>query len=86
MQSIKRTAKTLGLGALCLGAMAAFPLAAGAAEAPSVSVVEAIRIAIDANIVGYPLVTFDMARKQQSTGVPGSPSATTPSQRAQRGG
>ncbi len=28
--------------------------------------VEAISIAVDAYIYGYPLVTFDMARKQQT--------------------
>jgi hypothetical protein len=57
MRSIKRAA-----AALCLGAMTAFPLAAGAAEAPSLGAVEAVRIAVDAYIYGYPLVTFDMAR------------------------
>lgn len=61
MQSIKRAA-----AALCLGAMTAFPLAAGAAEAPSVGAVEAIRIATEAYIYGYPLVTFDMVRRQQT--------------------
>ncbi len=64
MRSIKRAAT-----ALCLGAMAAFPAAAGAEEAPSPGVVEAIRIATEAYIYGYPLVTFDMARRQQ-TNVP----------------
>ena len=47
--------------------MAAFPLAATAAdEAPSVGAVEAIRIATEAYVYGYPLVTFDMARRQQT--------------------
>ena len=46
--------------------MAAFPLVATADEAPSVGAVEAIRIATEAYIYGYPLVTFDMARKQQT--------------------
>jgi hypothetical protein len=51
---------------LCLGAMAAFPLAAGADEAPSLGVMEAISIATEAYIYGYPLVTFDTVRKQQT--------------------
>jgi hypothetical protein len=50
MRSIKRAAKTLCLGALCLGAVAAFPLAAGAEEAQSLGVVEAVSIAVDAYI------------------------------------
>ena len=61
MRSIKRA-----VTALCLAAMAAFSLAAGADEAPSPGVVEAVSIAVDAYIYGYPLVTFDMARKQQT--------------------
>jgi hypothetical protein len=51
---------------LCLGAMAAFPLAAGADEPPSLGVMEAISIATEAYIYGYPLVTFDTVRKQQT--------------------
>jgi hypothetical protein len=39
---------------------------ANAREAPSPGVIEAVRIATDAYIYGYPLVTFDMARKQQT--------------------
>jgi len=62
MKSMKRAA-----AALCLGAMAAFPLAAPAAdEAPAVGAVEAIRIATEAYVYGYPLVTFDMVRRQQT--------------------
>jgi hypothetical protein len=61
MKSIKRAA-----AALCLAAMAAFSLAAGADEAPSPGVVEAVSIATEAYIYGYPLVTFDMVRKQQT--------------------
>ena len=61
MRSITRAATTL-----CLAAMAAWPLAAGADEAPSPGVMEAISIAVDAYIYGYPLVTFDMVRKQQT--------------------
>ena len=52
--------------ALCLGAMATLALAAFADEAPSVGAVEAIRIATEAYIYGYPLVTFDMVRRQQT--------------------
>jgi hypothetical protein len=52
--------------ALCLAATAAFPFAAAADEVPSVGAVEAIRIAVDAYVYGYPLVTFDMARRQQT--------------------
>lgn len=52
--------------ALCLGVIALLPLAAGAEEAPSLGVVEAASIAVDAYIYGYPLVTFDMVRRQQT--------------------
>src|SRR5262245_16794915 len=61
MQSIKHAATVL-----CLVAMVACPLAAGAEEAPVPGVVETISIATEAYIYGYPLVTFDMARKQQT--------------------
>ena len=61
MKAIKRTA-----AALCLAAMAAFPFQAGAAETASPGVVEAVSIATEAYIYGYPLVTFDMVRKQQT--------------------
>src|SRR5215831_12427696 len=61
MQSIKRAATVL-----CLAAMVACPLTAGAEEAPAPGVVEAISIATEAYIYGYPLVTFDMVRKQQT--------------------
>src|SRR4029453_2641471 len=50
----------------CLAAMATFSRAAGADEAPSPGVVEAVSIATEAYIYGYPLVTFDMVRKQQT--------------------
>jgi hypothetical protein len=46
--------------------MATFSLAAGADEAPAPGVVEAVSIATEAYIYGYPLVTFDMVRKQQT--------------------
>jgi hypothetical protein len=62
MQSIKRATALL-----CLGALAVFPLAAGAAdEASSPGAVEAVSIATEAYIYGYPLVTFDMVRRQQT--------------------
>ncbi|MBP6733907.1 MAG: DUF1254 domain-containing protein [Chromatiaceae bacterium] len=61
MTSIKRSA-----AALCLGALVALPLAAGAAATGGPGAVEAIKIATDAYIYGYPLVTFDMARRQQT--------------------
>ncbi|WP_295583083.1 hypothetical protein [uncultured Lamprocystis sp.] len=60
MISIKRLA-----AALCCGVLAALSLAAGAAETGRLGAVEAIKIATDAYIFGYPLVTFDMARRQQ---------------------
>jgi hypothetical protein len=50
---------------LCLQALFACPLKADADEAPSLGAVEAIRIAVDGYIYGYPLVTFDIARRQQ---------------------
>src|SRR5215472_6466122 len=62
----KRAGKALGLGALCLAVVTATPFATGADEAPSPGVVEAVGIAVDAYIYGYPLVTFDMMRKQQT--------------------
>ena len=63
---MKKSAILRAATALCLAAMAACPLAARADEAPSPGVMEAISIAIDAYIYGYPLVTFDMVRKQQT--------------------
>src|SRR5437899_12197218 len=52
--------------ALCLDAMAAVPLAASADELPWLRPVEAVSIAVGAYVYGYPLVTFDMVRKQQT--------------------
>jgi hypothetical protein len=52
--------------ALSLGAMAAVPLAAGADELPWLRPVEAVSTAVDAYVYGYPLVTFDMMREQQT--------------------
>jgi len=46
--------------------MAAVPFAADANAAPMLGAVEAVSIALDAYIYGYPLVTFDMVRKQQT--------------------
>jgi hypothetical protein len=46
--------------------MTAAPLAARADEAASPGVMEAIGIAVDAYVYGYPLVTFDMVRRQQT--------------------
>jgi hypothetical protein len=61
MESIKHTAIVL-----CLGVMAALPLVAAADEAPTTGALEALGIAVDAYIYGYPLVTFDTVRKQQT--------------------
>jgi hypothetical protein len=52
--------------ALCLGAVVAFSPAAGADQSPAPGAVEAVAIAVDAYIYGYPLVTFDTVRKQQT--------------------
>ena len=35
-------------------------------RSPSLHTEDAVRIAVDAYIYGYPLITFDMARKQQT--------------------
>ena len=61
MTSIKRAVATA-----CFGAIVALALAAAADDAPSVGAVEAIGIATEAYVYGYPLVTFDMARQQQT--------------------
>jgi hypothetical protein len=60
-QSIRRAAL-----AFCVGTIAAIPLAVVADEGQAPGAVEAIKIAVDAYIYGYPLVTFDMMRKQQT--------------------
>jgi hypothetical protein len=55
------------LSGLCLATSIAFPLtAAGADTPPPPGPVEAVGIAVDAYIYGYPLVTFDTVRKQQT--------------------
>ena len=61
VHSIKRAAT-----GLCLAVLTAGSLAARADDTPSVGAIEAVRIATEAYIYGYPLVTFDMARKQQT--------------------
>src|SRR4030095_13492722 len=57
---------TCAAASLCLAAIAALPLSAGAQATPSRGALDAIKIATDAYIYGYPLVTFDMMRKQQT--------------------
>jgi len=52
--------------ALFLGAVVAIPRTAGADESSSLRPMEAVSIAVDAYIYGYPLVTFDTVRKQQT--------------------
>ncbi len=52
--------------ALCLGILASLPTVTIAEEADRPGVLEAIQVATDAYIFGYPLVTFDMARRQQT--------------------
>ncbi len=61
MKSIKYAAVVL-----CLWSIAIFSSTAVAAETISLGVVEAISIATEAYIYGYPLVTFDMVRQQQT--------------------
>jgi hypothetical protein len=61
MKSIQRIA-----AAMCLVALAAWPFIARAEGPPSLGAMEAVGIATEAYIYGYPLVTFDMARKQQT--------------------
>jgi hypothetical protein len=58
---MRRIAATLGVVASILASPPAF-----ADGAPSPGVVDAIEIAAQAYIFGYPLVTFDMARRQQT--------------------
>ena len=53
------------VGTLCLTAAGLLALPARSAE-PSLGAIEAVSIATEAYIYGYPLVTFDMARKQQT--------------------
>jgi len=66
MKPLKRAVTALCLGAMLVIAPLAFQVAARADEAPSLGAVEAVRIATESYIYGYPLVTFDMARRQQT--------------------
>ena len=50
---------------LCVGVSALVPLAASAQRAAP-GVAEAVKIATEAYVYGYPLVTLDMARRQQT--------------------
>ena len=50
---------------LCLAIPGLLPVSARAAQT-DLGAIEAVRIATEAYIYGYPLVTFDMARKQQT--------------------
>jgi hypothetical protein len=61
MKSMKRVVVVL---VVVLGAALAALLIAR--RTPSLHTEEAVRIAVDAYIYGYPLVTFDMARRQQT--------------------
>ena len=61
MKSIKHVA-----AALCFATITALSFTTGAKGAESPGVVEAIKIATEVYIYGYPLVTFDMARRQQT--------------------
>lgn len=54
------------VAALCVAAIASLPAGAVAEEAPSLDVMEAISIADEAYVYGYPLVTFEMVRRQQT--------------------
>ena len=62
MKPGRRTA-AIAVGVLCLAIVAAVLVVR---RTPSLHTEEAIRIAVDAYIYGYPLVTFDMARRQQT--------------------
>ena len=64
MPSIRRSILAMALG---LWAMAVLPHAAASADkTPPPGLTEAVRIATEAYIYGYPLVTFDMVRRQQT--------------------
>jgi hypothetical protein len=54
------------VGLYLLAAVATCPTASKADDIPSWDAVEAVSIATDAYIYGYPLVTFDMVRRQQT--------------------
>ncbi len=61
MKSIQRAA-----AALCLLVTTTVSFAAGPQASAPPGPVEAVKIAVDAYVYGYPLVTFDTARKQQT--------------------
>jgi len=62
MKSSKRAAAVL-----CLGAMTVFMISGCGGNTPlSLGPEEAMKIAVDAYVYGYPLVTFDTVRKQQT--------------------
>ncbi len=52
--------------ALCLGALVAVPFSASADESSPPGPMEAVSIAVDAYVYGYPLITFDTVRRQQT--------------------
>src|SRR5512143_2474384 len=54
------------IAGVSLVVMTACPFTAGAADSSSLGPVEAMSIAVDAYVYGYPLVTFDTVRKQQT--------------------
>ncbi len=58
--------RTCGVASL-LALLCLLPAANARAEDAFLSPVEANRIAVDAYIYGYPLVTFDKVRQQQTT-------------------
>ena len=53
----------IGVAVVCLAILAALMFIN---RSPSLHTKDAVRMAVDAYIYGYPLVTFDMARKQQT--------------------
>ncbi len=55
----------LAITLLCLGSLTSFDVAS-ADEIPSLDVMEVVSTATEAYIYGYPLVTFDMVRMQQT--------------------
>jgi hypothetical protein len=63
MNVSKRLVRLVSIG---IAAVLLLMLASCGQKAPSVSPEEAMKIAMDAYIYGYPLVTFDMVRKQQT--------------------
>ena len=61
MRSIKRVAVVL-----CLTALSAVLVVLVVRQRRSLGIEEAVSVAVDAYIFGYPLITFDMVRKQQT--------------------